>query len=168
MQTLFGCKFLLMLADAELLAEQALPTNVPLAPHPTETEEQRRALRHSKVLGNLGVVQRIVRFIPDEEPEVWGVDDLDDIPLCPQERPYGGFWTGASYGSPDYGPNPFDMEGNFIGHDSDANSDSDAPSPASDEDDDDDDDELMATARDDDEVSCVEYLVGLWLGENTP
>ena len=64
--------------------------------------------------------------------------------------------------------NPYDSEGN--NHDHDSDSDSDAP-VGSDEDDDEHlvtDDELMATARDDDEVSCVEYLVGLWLDENTP
>jgi hypothetical protein len=155
MQTLFGSKFLLMLADAEALALLELPTNVPLPPHPTETEDQRRALLHSKVLGNFGLVQRIVSFIPDEEPEVWGVDDFANIPSCEQARPFS-FWTGGSYGSPDYGPNPFDSD-----------SDNDSVAPVVSDEDDDDDDELMATARDDDEVSCVEYLVGLWQDENT-
>ena len=62
-----GCGFLLMAAKKAELKATALPTDAKLPDEPTETEEQRRALRHSKVLGNIGLVRRIASFIPDKE-----------------------------------------------------------------------------------------------------
>ena len=77
MEAATGCGFLLMAAKKAELKATALPTDVALPPHPTETEEQRRALRHSKVLGNIGLVRRIASFIPDKErgEEEEGDDD---------------------------------------------------------------------------------------------
>ena len=49
------------------LKATALPTDAKLPDEPTATEEQRGALRHSKVLGNIGLVRRIATFIPDKE-----------------------------------------------------------------------------------------------------
>jgi hypothetical protein len=62
-----GCRFLLMAAKKAELKATALPTDAKLPPLPTATEVQRRALRHSKVLGNIGLVRRIASFIPDKE-----------------------------------------------------------------------------------------------------
>jgi len=67
MEAATGCGLLLMAAKKAELKATALPTDVALPPHPTATEEQRRALRHSKVLGNIGLVRRIASFIPDKE-----------------------------------------------------------------------------------------------------
>ena len=67
MEAATGCGFLLMAAKKAELKATALPTDVALPPLPTATEEQRRALRHSKVLGNIGLVRRIASFIPDKE-----------------------------------------------------------------------------------------------------
>ena len=67
MEAATGCGFLLMAAKKAELKATALPTDVALPPLPTATEEQRRALRHSKVLGNVGLVRRIASFIPDKE-----------------------------------------------------------------------------------------------------
>ena len=67
MEVATGCGFLLMAAKKAELKATALPTDVALPPLPTATEEQRRALRHSKVLGNVGLVRRIASFIPDKE-----------------------------------------------------------------------------------------------------
>ena len=67
MEAATGCGFLLMSAKKAELKATALPTDVALPPLPTATEEQRRPLRHSKVLGNIGLVRRIASFIPDKE-----------------------------------------------------------------------------------------------------
>ena len=75
MEAATGCGFLLMAAKKAELKATALPTDVALPPHPTATEEQRRALRHSKVLGNIGLVRRIASFIPDKER---GEDEEED------------------------------------------------------------------------------------------
>jgi hypothetical protein len=49
------------------LKATALPTDAKLPDEPTATEEQRRALWHGKVLGNIGLVRRIASFIPDKK-----------------------------------------------------------------------------------------------------
>ena len=67
MEAATGCGFLLMAAKKAELKATALPTDAKLPDEPTATEEQRRALRHSKVLGNIGLVRRIASFIPDKE-----------------------------------------------------------------------------------------------------
>ena len=76
MEAATGCGFLLMAAKKAELKATALPTDVALPPLPTATEEQRRALRHSKVLGNIGLVRRIASFIPDKER---GEDEEEDM-----------------------------------------------------------------------------------------
>jgi len=58
MEAATGCGFLLMAAKKAELKATALPTDVKLPDEPTATEEQRRALRLSKVLGNIGLVRR--------------------------------------------------------------------------------------------------------------
>jgi len=70
-----GCRFLLMAAKKAELKATALPTDAKLPPLPTATEVQRRALRHSKVLGNIGLVRRIASFIPDKERGEEGEED---------------------------------------------------------------------------------------------
>ena len=67
MEALTGCGLLLMAAKKAELKATALPTDAKLPDEPTATEDQRRALRHSKVLGNIGLVRRIASFIPDKE-----------------------------------------------------------------------------------------------------
>ena len=67
MEAATGCGFLLMAAKKAELEARALPTDAKLPDEPTATEDQRRALRHSKVLGNVGLVRRIASFIPDKE-----------------------------------------------------------------------------------------------------
>ena len=67
MEAATGCGFLLMAAKKAELKATALPTDAKLPDEPTATEDQRRALRHSKVLGNVGLVRRIASFIPDKE-----------------------------------------------------------------------------------------------------
>ena len=62
-----GCGLLLTAAKKAQLKATALPTDAKLPDEPTATEEQRGALRHSKVLGNIGLVRRIASFIPDKE-----------------------------------------------------------------------------------------------------
>jgi hypothetical protein len=62
-----GSGFLLTAAKKAQLKAAALPTDAKLPDEPTATEEQRGALRHSKVLGNIGLVRRIASFIPDKE-----------------------------------------------------------------------------------------------------
>jgi len=76
MEAATGCGFLLMAAKKAELKATALPTDAKLPDEPTETEEQRRALRHSKVLGNIGLVRRIASFIPDKER---GEEEEEDI-----------------------------------------------------------------------------------------
>ena len=71
-----GCGLLLTAAKMAQLKATALPTDAKLPDEPTATEEQRRALRHSKVLGNIGPVRRIASFIPDKER---GEDDEDSL-----------------------------------------------------------------------------------------
>ena len=71
-----GCGLLLTAAKKVQLKATALPTDAKLPDEPTATEEQRRALRHSKVLGNIGLVRRIASFIPDKER---GEDDEDSL-----------------------------------------------------------------------------------------
>ena len=61
-----GSGFLLMAAKKAELKATALPTDAKLPPLPTRTRAQRRALRHSKVLGNVGLVELIASFIPAE------------------------------------------------------------------------------------------------------
>ena len=62
-----GSGLLLTAAKKAQLKATALPTDAKLPDEPTATEEQRGALRHSKVLGNIGLVRRIASFIPDKE-----------------------------------------------------------------------------------------------------
>ena len=62
-----GCGLLQTAAKKAQLKAAALPTDAKLPDEPTETEEERGALRHSKVLGNIGLVRRIASFIPDKE-----------------------------------------------------------------------------------------------------
>jgi len=69
MNVAYGSGFLVLEHKAAQLKAAALPTDAKLPDEPTETEEQRRALRHSKVFGNLGLMQRITAFIPDKEVE---------------------------------------------------------------------------------------------------
>ena len=76
MEAATGCGFLLMAAKKSELKATALPTDAKLPPLPTATEDQRRALRHSKVLGNVGLVRRIASFIPDKER---GEEEDEDI-----------------------------------------------------------------------------------------
>jgi hypothetical protein len=61
------------------LKATALPTDAKLPDEPTATEEQRRVLRHSKVLGNIGLVRRIASFIPDKERGEEAGDFLEDM-----------------------------------------------------------------------------------------
>ena len=75
MEAATGCGFLLMAAKKAELKATALPTDAKLPDEPTATEDQRRALRHSKVLGNVGLVRRIASFIPDKERGEEGEDD---------------------------------------------------------------------------------------------
>ena len=72
-----GFGLLLTAAKKAQLEATALPTDAKLPDEPTETEEQRGALRHSKVLGNLGLVRRIASFIPDKERD--GDEEEEDI-----------------------------------------------------------------------------------------
>ena len=67
MSAAYGCGLLLTAAKKAQLKATALPTDAKLPDEPTATEEQRGALRHSKVLGNIGLVRRIASFIPDKE-----------------------------------------------------------------------------------------------------
>ena len=67
MNAAYGSGLLLTAAKKAQLKATALPTDAKLPDEPTATEEQRRALRHSKVLGNIGLVRRIASFIPDKE-----------------------------------------------------------------------------------------------------
>ena len=71
-----GCGFLLMAAKKAELKATALPTDVKLPDEPTATEEQRRALRHFKVLGNIGLLDHIASFIQDKER---GEEEEDDL-----------------------------------------------------------------------------------------
>jgi hypothetical protein len=75
MSAAYGCGLLLTAAKKAQLKATALPTDAKLPDEPTATEEQRGALRHSKVLGKIGLVRRIASFIPDKER---GEDDEDD------------------------------------------------------------------------------------------
>jgi hypothetical protein len=67
MSAAYGSGLLLTAAKKAQLKATALPTDAKLPDEPTETEEQRGALRHSKVLGNIGLVRRIASFISDKE-----------------------------------------------------------------------------------------------------
>ncbi len=67
MNAAYGSGLLLTAAKKAQLKATALPTDAKLPDEPTATEEQRGALRHSKVLGNIGLVRRIASFIPDKE-----------------------------------------------------------------------------------------------------
>ena len=67
MNAAYGSGLLLTAAEKAQLKATALPTDAKLPDEPTATEEQRGALRHSKVLGNIGLVRRIASFIPDKE-----------------------------------------------------------------------------------------------------
>ena len=62
-----GCGLLLMDAKKAELKASALPTDAKIPDEPTETEAQRRVLRQSKVLGNVGLLRHIKSFIPDKE-----------------------------------------------------------------------------------------------------
>jgi hypothetical protein len=79
MEAATGCGFLLMAAKKAELKATALPTDAKLPDEPTATEDQRRALRHSKVLGNVGLVRRIASFIPDKERGEEDEDSLDGL-----------------------------------------------------------------------------------------
>ena len=63
MNVAYGCGFLVLERKTAQLKATALPTDAKLPDEPTATEEQRRALRHSKVLGNIGLVRNIASFI---------------------------------------------------------------------------------------------------------
>jgi len=76
MEAATGCGFLLMAAKKAELKATALPTDAKLPDEPTATADQRRALRHSKVLGNISLVRRIASFIPDKER---GEEEDEDI-----------------------------------------------------------------------------------------
>ena len=67
MSAAYGSGLLLTAAKKAQLKATALPTDAKLPDEPTATQEQRGALRHSKVLGNIGLVRRIASFIPDKE-----------------------------------------------------------------------------------------------------
>jgi ankyrin repeat protein len=63
MLVLAGCRFQPLAGHAAALQAAALPTDVPLPPLPNSTPDERRALRHGKVLGNLGLVKRVASFM---------------------------------------------------------------------------------------------------------
>jgi hypothetical protein len=69
MNMAYGCGFLVLEHKAAQLKAAALPTDAKIPDEPTETEEQRRALRHKKVFGNLGLMQRVASFIQEEEQD---------------------------------------------------------------------------------------------------
>ena len=69
MNTAYGCGFLVLESKAAQLKAAALPTDVKIPDEPTETEGERRALRHKKVFGHAGLVRCIASFIPDKEQE---------------------------------------------------------------------------------------------------
>jgi hypothetical protein len=73
-----GCGFLLTAAKKAQLKATALPTDAKIPDEPTATEEQRRTLRHSKVLGNIDLVRRIASFIPDKERDEDEGDDEEN------------------------------------------------------------------------------------------
>ena len=79
MNAAYGSGLLLTAAKKAQLKATALPTDAKLPDEPTATEEQRRALRHSKVLGNIGLVRRIASFIPDRERGEGDEDSLDGL-----------------------------------------------------------------------------------------
>ena len=69
MNMAYGCGFLVLEHKAAQLKAGALPTDAKIPDEPTETEEERRALRHKKVFGHAGLVRCIASFIPDKEQE---------------------------------------------------------------------------------------------------
>ena len=79
MSAVTGCGLLLTAAKKAQLKATALPTDAKLPDEPTATEEQRGALRHSKVLGNIGLVRRIASFIPDKERDEEAGDFLEGM-----------------------------------------------------------------------------------------
>lgn len=60
---LAGCGFQPTAARRAELALRALPTDASIPDEPTATEEQRRALRHSKVFGNYFICKLILEFL---------------------------------------------------------------------------------------------------------
>jgi hypothetical protein len=86
MSAAYGCGLLLTAAKKAQLKATALPTDAKLPDEPTATEEQRGALRHSKVLGNIGLVRRIASFIPDKERGEEAGDFLEGMEELHRDR----------------------------------------------------------------------------------
>ena len=62
---LVGCEFLPLLNKVleQRLEQMSLDKSVPIAADPTETEEQRRALKQRKVFGNEGIMRNVAGFL---------------------------------------------------------------------------------------------------------